>query len=201
MRAALELFTTRGYHASTTPQIASRAGVAEGTIYRHFSSKEQLLNEIYRAAIGTFAAVVKQTPATLSCPARLERIAAGWRDIAARNPALVRLVFVSRLRNLLDAKSREAAKALREQIEQVIASGKAASQVRPGSVEVWVDVWWEVVGLMLERVANNEWPPDQGAARLAIESAWAAIAHPAALSGPGPPAPPTGSPRDPPPGG
>jgi AcrR family transcriptional regulator len=201
MRAALELFTTRGYHASTTPQIASRAGVAEGTIYRHFSSKEQLLNEIYRAAIGTFAAVVKETAATLSCPARLERIAAGWREIAARNPALVRLVFVSRLRNLLDAKSREAAKALREEIEKVIASGKAAAQVRPGSVEVWADVWWEVVGLMLERVANNEWPPDQGAARLAMESAWAAIAQPAALSGTGLPAPPAGSLRDPPAGG
>ena len=50
LRAALELFTTTGFRATTTPQIAERAGVAEGTIYRHFSSKEQLLNDVYRAA-------------------------------------------------------------------------------------------------------------------------------------------------------
>ena len=29
MRAALELFTSQGYHASTTPQVARRAGVAK----------------------------------------------------------------------------------------------------------------------------------------------------------------------------
>ena len=48
LRAALELFTGEGFLASTTPIIAERAGVAEGTIYRHFSSKEHLLNEVFR---------------------------------------------------------------------------------------------------------------------------------------------------------
>src|ERR1700704_5803480 len=40
LRAALELFTTVGFRATTTPEIAARADVAEGTIYRHFTSKE-----------------------------------------------------------------------------------------------------------------------------------------------------------------
>src|SRR5260221_4167902 len=51
IRAALELFSSRGYHDTTTAQIAKKAGVAEGTIYRHFPSKQQLLNELYRAAL------------------------------------------------------------------------------------------------------------------------------------------------------
>jgi len=42
VRAALELFTTTGYHLTTTPLIAKKAGVAEGTIYRHFASKQHL---------------------------------------------------------------------------------------------------------------------------------------------------------------
>src|SRR2546425_6696063 len=50
VRAALELFTAQGYHDTTTPQISKKAGVAEGTIYRHFHSKQHLLNELYRGA-------------------------------------------------------------------------------------------------------------------------------------------------------
>lgn len=92
VRAALELFTTQGYHTSTTPMIARRAGVAEGTIYRHFDSKEHLLNEIYRAAVRLLMSAVKDAPVTLSCPARLGRIAAAWRDLAGSDPALIKLV-------------------------------------------------------------------------------------------------------------
>ena len=48
LEAARELFTTTGYHATTTPILAKKAGVAEGTIYRHFPSKQALLNAAYQ---------------------------------------------------------------------------------------------------------------------------------------------------------
>lgn len=189
VRAALELFTTQGYHASTTPEIAHKAGVAEGTIYRHFASKEQLLNDIYRAGLRLFVTIVKETPVTLPVPERLEKIAAGWRDIAVRNPHVVHLVLVSRVKNLLDPRSRDAAKELRDEVEKLIASGKSAGLVRPGAVEVWADIWMQLVSLMLERVANKEWTPDQAAPRLAVEAAWVAISAGAPPSPPAPPPP------------
>jgi AcrR family transcriptional regulator len=194
VRAALELFTTQGYHASTTPEIASKAGVAEGTIYRHFASKEQLLNEIYRAGVRLFVTIVREAPLTLPVPERLERIAAGWRDIALKNPHVVQLVLVSRVKGLLDARSRDAAKELRDEVEKLIASGKSAGMVRPGAVDVWADIWMQLVTLMLERVANKEWTPDQAAPRLAVEAAWAAIS---AAASPSPPTPPPPGPAAP----
>jgi AcrR family transcriptional regulator len=48
MAAALALFTESAYASTSVPQIASRAGVAAGTIYRYFPSKEALANAIYR---------------------------------------------------------------------------------------------------------------------------------------------------------
>src|SRR5438552_18373064 len=62
-RAALELFTAHGYHETTTPQIAKKAGVAEGTIYRHFTSKQHCFNELYRTAARWAGQLVKDSDA------------------------------------------------------------------------------------------------------------------------------------------
>jgi len=40
--AALHLISERGYNGATTAEIARRAGVAEGTIYRYFKDKKEL---------------------------------------------------------------------------------------------------------------------------------------------------------------
>ncbi|MDA8169522.1 MAG: TetR/AcrR family transcriptional regulator [Nitrospiraceae bacterium] len=46
LEAGLRLFSEKGYLGSTTKDIALRAGVAELTLFRHFSSKEALFKEI-----------------------------------------------------------------------------------------------------------------------------------------------------------
>src|SRR5690348_16186579 len=55
MTAALELFVERGFHGTAVPEIAERAGVGAGTIYRYFESKEALVNALYRAEKTRFA--------------------------------------------------------------------------------------------------------------------------------------------------
>src|SRR5882672_7027917 len=42
-RAAHELFATRGYHATTLPEIAEAADVSTRTIFAYFPSKEDIL--------------------------------------------------------------------------------------------------------------------------------------------------------------
>ncbi|OUM94309.1 MAG: TetR family transcriptional regulator [Thermobacillus sp. ZCTH02-B1] len=46
LRAAMEVFAEKGYAAASTSEIAQRAGVAEGTIFRHYKSKKDLLFSI-----------------------------------------------------------------------------------------------------------------------------------------------------------
>jgi AcrR family transcriptional regulator len=45
--AALELFRSRGYEATTMRAIAERAGVSTGNAYYYFGSKEELIQEFY----------------------------------------------------------------------------------------------------------------------------------------------------------
>ena len=84
-------------------------------------------------------------------------------------------MFLARHDRLLDSKSRDTYRELRQEIWKVIASGKAAGDVRPGAVEVWTDVWMGLVVLALDRLANREWTAQQPAASQVFEAAWDAI--------------------------
>ena len=46
LKAALTLFARSGYDGITTKQIAAAAGVAEGTLFRHFETKKSILVQV-----------------------------------------------------------------------------------------------------------------------------------------------------------
>lgn len=46
LQAARKLFARRGYDGTTTKDLAQAAGVAEGTIFRHFENKKAILIEV-----------------------------------------------------------------------------------------------------------------------------------------------------------
>jgi AcrR family transcriptional regulator len=56
LRGALEVFGRRGFHGATIREIASQAGLAEGTIYLYFPSKQDVLK-------GAFALIAEEAAA------------------------------------------------------------------------------------------------------------------------------------------
>jgi TetR/AcrR family fatty acid metabolism transcriptional regulator len=46
LQAAIEIFSKKGFRSATISEIAERAGVAEGSIYQYFKSKEDLFFSI-----------------------------------------------------------------------------------------------------------------------------------------------------------
>ncbi len=49
MKTTLELLSEHGFHGTPISLIAQHAGVGAGTIYRYFSNKEELINELFKA--------------------------------------------------------------------------------------------------------------------------------------------------------
>jgi AcrR family transcriptional regulator len=178
LRAALDLYTTVGFRGTTTPAIAARAGVAEGTIYRHFTSKEHLLNEVYRGAqkwaTGAIREIEEQSPG-LRAPERLQRVARRFFEAAERDPAALRMLLYNASEKGLDEKSREASREFREGLQQIVASGKSDGLVRPGPADLWASAWLALIAFGGEKVASKEWPVDHPHLQLVIESAWDAV--------------------------
>jgi AcrR family transcriptional regulator len=178
LRAALDLYTTIGFRGTTTPAIATRAGIAEGTIYRHFTSKEHLLNEAYRGAqkwaTGIIREIEEQEKGSRAL-VRLQRVARRFFEAAERDPAAFRMLVYSASEKSLDETSREAAREFREGLQQVVASGKSDGLVRPGPADLWASVWLSLIAFAAEKVASREWPSDHPHLQLLIDSAWDAV--------------------------
>ncbi len=71
--AAEELFAAKGYEATSTGDILDRVGIARGTLYYHFKSKEDILDALIERVNGTLITRAKKAAEDRSVPV-VERI-------------------------------------------------------------------------------------------------------------------------------
>ncbi len=73
--AAEELFVTKGYDATSTNDILERVGIARGTLYYHFRSKEDILNAMIERINRSLIAKARMIAADTSIPV-IDRVVA-----------------------------------------------------------------------------------------------------------------------------
>jgi AcrR family transcriptional regulator len=72
---AQELLIARGYREASMDEIAARVGIAKGTLYQHFPSKEALVQALFEQHVARFERTVDEAVASdLPARERLERI-------------------------------------------------------------------------------------------------------------------------------
>ncbi len=87
--AAAQVYAETGYRGATTRRIAQAAGVNEVTLFRHFGSKEALIQEALRCS--TLDEILPDLPASPSRPeAELTEWATRFADHLARNCSMIR---------------------------------------------------------------------------------------------------------------
>lgn len=76
LRAAIEVFAHNGYFNSKVAHIARQAGVADGTVYLYFKSKEEILHSIFDRSMEEAIAEGRRQLGTITDPKeKLRRIA------------------------------------------------------------------------------------------------------------------------------
>jgi AcrR family transcriptional regulator len=124
--AAQELIEEGGYGAASVIAIAARAGVAAGTLYRHFASKEELFVEVFRSVCSREERAMRAASAQMadhaSAVQRLEVVLASFARRALRNPRLAWALIAEPVDPRVDAERL----AYRERYAGLIAEGLRA---------------------------------------------------------------------------
>jgi AcrR family transcriptional regulator len=177
LASARELFTSQGYHGTTTPMIAERSGVAEGTIYRHFPGKQALLNSVYQETQQWGLDRLREAgDGGGSTGDVLGRLGRALLAAAEEEPARIRFLLGWNDQGLLDEASQQAAQGFQHALETLIARGKQEGSVRAGLVELWTMIWLTLVRAAALRVAAREWNARHPHAIATLDAAWEAIA-------------------------
>jgi TetR/AcrR family fatty acid metabolism transcriptional regulator len=141
--AAVRVFARSGYHGSRVGDIAAEAGVAHGLLYHYFSSKDEVLETVFRENFGELLERFRGVEAAsdLSAPEKLEAIAKillrTWRNDPDLVTVMVRDVARSPQLQLQVDEVREAFAI----VQRVIEAGQADGSFRAdldGRLASWV---------------------------------------------------------------
>jgi AcrR family transcriptional regulator len=141
--AAVRVFARNGYHGSRVGDIAAEAGVAHGLLYHYFSSKDEVLETVFRENFGELLERFRGVEAAsdLSAPEKLEAIAKillrTWRNDPDLVTVMVRDVARSPQLQLQVDEVREAFAI----VQRVIEAGQADGSFRAdldGRLASWV---------------------------------------------------------------
>jgi TetR/AcrR family transcriptional regulator, fatty acid metabolism regulator protein len=93
--AAIRVFARQGFHATRVSDIADEAGVAYGLVYHYFSSKEEVLNELFSERWSLLLAAIEETDRNGASPReQLEAVAGFIVDSYRHDPELMKVIIV-----------------------------------------------------------------------------------------------------------
>ena len=132
--AAIRVFARNGYYNSRVSDIAREAGIASGTIYLYFKTKDAILVTLFREKMADWVAFVRaQIASEPDALAKIRRLVALHFDVLEGNPDLAEVVQVELRQGhkFFRGASAHEISAYFDLIGSILVEGMAAGQVRP----------------------------------------------------------------------
>jgi AcrR family transcriptional regulator len=135
--AALELFVERGFYGTAVPEIADRAGVGAGTIYRYFESKEALVNAIYREQKLLFGQLALEAfPSTAPMREQFRLLWMRMAKFAIERPSSFMFLELHHHAPYLDDESRAVEQRMTALFRQVVTRSQERGELKAGDPRV-----------------------------------------------------------------
>ena len=137
--AALSLVAERGYAGCAVAEVATRAGVGTGTVYRYFPNKGELFAEVFRTACSKEVAAFTAAAAVPDPKCECLRITAAVETFTRRAlhaPRLAYALLAEPVDALVDAERLVFREAYRELLATVLVAGVHKGQIPAQDVEV-----------------------------------------------------------------
>ncbi|MDB4966791.1 MAG: Transcriptional regulator, TetR family protein [Myxococcales bacterium] len=148
--AALELFAELGYHGTTVPQVADKAGVGAGTLYRYFENKEALVNALFQKWKRELARqIMERFPVEQPVRTQFHEIWKRAAGFATRHPRALDFLELHHHGSYLDAASIAVEQELLIPIYAFAENAKRLQQLKEISAEILgALVWGGFMGLV-----------------------------------------------------
>jgi TetR/AcrR family transcriptional regulator, fatty acid metabolism regulator protein len=129
--AAVRVFARKGYHAARVGDIAEEAGVAYGLLYHYFSSKEEVLRNVFRETWRALIATIESVERGEDTPReQLRKVAEILLRSWKRDPDLVRVLVLEVTRSQLLAGEMDEIVASFAVIQAIVERGQADGSIR-----------------------------------------------------------------------
>lgn len=177
--AALELFADRGFHGTAVPEIAERAGVGAGTIYRHFASKEAIVNALYqrwKTSLG--GALIGDFPYDQPARVQFDHFVSHVFSFARKHPAALKFLEQHHHSTYLDDESRALEARLLEPARAFFELQSRAKVVRKAPVEVLFALTWGGIMGVVRAAWEGYVELDAKIEQQAADAIWDAIRRP-----------------------
>jgi AcrR family transcriptional regulator len=132
LAAARGLIEEGGYGSASVAAIADRAGVAAGTLYRHFASKEDLFVDVFRSVCAGEERAMQKAAATAehaSPGERLQEVLSTFAQRALRNRQLAWALIAEPVDPRVDAERLAYRARYAELIAEVLEAGIATGEL------------------------------------------------------------------------
>ena len=158
IEVAIDLFSTQPYAEVTISDIAAAAGMAKGSVYRHFTSKEELfeavINELVADTSSRFAAAVRGLGGSSGLADRPDEAAEVFAGLVARAmPILLEL-------GARAAKGNDASDVLARQVLRTLAEAAGRPLDEHDPIKAGLGIIERAFATVLTWAVGTDWPPD-----------------------------------------